>query len=298
MPIFKLTKGKATQLRKTSFNNEKELQNFVEGNLEEFFNIRFLATEFVTSKKHGGRIDTLGIDDDNHPVIIEYKWGEKDNIINQGLFYLDWLVDHQGDFTVLVQEKIRKNTKVDFSSPKVLLIAQSFNKYDKHAINRMSENIELWSYSRYSNDVFELKLYASSQAVKAKSKRQISKVNYTEYSINDHTFNKPDKIKKLFSELQGKIFDLESEQSIEEKPQKLYIAYRASKVFIQIWLKKQSINIHFKNKPDEFHDPHSHLKKVTKGIEQRGVFCEFVIKEYRDVDIALDFIEQSYQQSI
>jgi predicted transport protein/RecB family endonuclease NucS len=298
MPIFKHKNGIATQLRKTSFKNEKELQNFVEDNLEEFFNIRFLATEFITSKKHGGRIDTLGIDDNNHPVIIEYKWGENNSIINQGLFYLDWLVDHQGDFTLLVQNKLKTKIEVDFKSPRVLLIARSFSKYDKHAINRMSENIELWSYSRYSNDVFELKLYASSQAVKTKSKKQISNVNYVEYSIKDHISDKPEKIKQLFLELQGKIFDLESEQPIEEKPQKLYIAYRASKVFIQIWLKKQSVNIHFKNKIDEFEDPHKHLKNVTKGIEQRGVYCEFVIKEFEDVDIALGFIEQSYQQSI
>jgi len=86
MPLFKTTKNSAKQLKKKSFRNEKELQSFVENNLEPLFGVRFLASEFTTSQQHGGRIDSLGLDENNSPVIIEYKWGEKDNIINQGLF--------------------------------------------------------------------------------------------------------------------------------------------------------------------------------------------------------------------
>ena len=104
------------QLKKQNFRNEKELQTFVEQNMESLFGIRFLASEFTTSKQHGGRIDSLGLDENNSPVIIEYKWGEKDNIINQGLFYLDWLVDHKGDFQLLVQNKLGNNVEVDFEA--------------------------------------------------------------------------------------------------------------------------------------------------------------------------------------
>ena len=119
--------------------------------METLFEIRFLASEFTTSKQHGGRIDSLGIDENNSPVIIEYKYGEKDNIVNQGLFYLDWLVDHKGDFQLLVQKKLGNNVKVDFGYPRLLLVAQTFSKYDQYAINRMSENIELWDYSQYED---------------------------------------------------------------------------------------------------------------------------------------------------
>jgi RecB family endonuclease NucS len=126
MAIFLTTNSSAKQLKKQNFRNEKELQAFVEQNMESFFGIRFLASEFTTSKQHGGRIDSLGLDENNSPVIIEYKWGEKDNIINQGLFYLDWLVDHKGDFQLLVQKKLGKDIEVDFGSPRVLLIAQTF----------------------------------------------------------------------------------------------------------------------------------------------------------------------------
>jgi hypothetical protein len=46
--------------------------------------VRFLASEFVTS--NGGRIDTLGLDENGCPVVIlEYKRASNENVINQGL---------------------------------------------------------------------------------------------------------------------------------------------------------------------------------------------------------------------
>ena len=52
-----------------------------------FFGVTFLKTEYVTS--NGRRIDSLGIDENNCPVIFEYKRASNENVINQGLFYLD-----------------------------------------------------------------------------------------------------------------------------------------------------------------------------------------------------------------
>jgi len=71
MAIFELNKSKMNKLKITKFKNEKELQSVFENNLEEIFGIKFLATEYTTT--HGGRIDTLGLDEDGSPVIIEYK---------------------------------------------------------------------------------------------------------------------------------------------------------------------------------------------------------------------------------
>lgn len=74
MPLFRLDKSrKAVQIRKTTFSKERDIQTLCEKNLEPFFNIRFIASEYSTGQKHGGRIDTLGLDENNCPVIIEYK---------------------------------------------------------------------------------------------------------------------------------------------------------------------------------------------------------------------------------
>lgn len=81
---------------------EKELQNLIEDNMEKFFGVRFLKSEYVITN---GRMDSIGIDENNCPVIVEYKRSSNENIINQGLFYLDWLLDHKDAFHMLVAEK-------------------------------------------------------------------------------------------------------------------------------------------------------------------------------------------------
>jgi RecB family endonuclease NucS len=89
MPLFRIANKRVQQIKKTTFPSEKALQDLFENNLETLLRVRFLASEFGTGEKHGGRIDTLGLDENDRPTIIEYKWRDDENVINQGLFYLD-----------------------------------------------------------------------------------------------------------------------------------------------------------------------------------------------------------------
>ena len=98
---------------------EKELQNTIEANMETFFGVRFLKSEYVITS---GRMDSIGIDENNSPVIFEYKRSSSENVINQGLFYLDWLLDHKADFKLLVFEKLGVDVanQIDWSVPCVI----------------------------------------------------------------------------------------------------------------------------------------------------------------------------------
>src|ERR1700688_4140846 len=71
--LFQLQSDSARELRAESVDIEKSLLSLMEQHLESFLGVRFLATEYVTGKAHGGRTDTLGLDDNNCPVIIKYK---------------------------------------------------------------------------------------------------------------------------------------------------------------------------------------------------------------------------------
>ena len=143
--LFRTDASAVTELPGTSMALEKSLQTLIENNLESFLGIRFLATEFSTGKEHGGRMDTLGIDENGCPVIIEYKRSSNENVINQGLFYLDWLMDHKRDFEWLVMQSLNKESaeNVEWSAPRLLCIAGDFTKYDGHAVKQMNRNIEL-----------------------------------------------------------------------------------------------------------------------------------------------------------
>ena len=107
--LFRLIDNDVQSITGTSMAIEKSLQTLVERHLETFLGVRFLASEFVTTKSHGGRIDTLGIDENGCPVIIEYKRALNENVINQGLFYLNWLMDHKGEFELCVLKKLHIN---------------------------------------------------------------------------------------------------------------------------------------------------------------------------------------------
>jgi len=227
------------------------------------------------------------------------KWGEKDNIINQGLYYFDWLIDHTGDFQLLVQKKLGKNIEVDFGSPRVLLVAQTFSKYDQYAINRMAENIELWGYSRYENDIFELKLIASSQTKKTTSTaKQITKVNYEEYSIEDHLKNKREQVRELFTAFQGKIFTLESDQKIEENPRKHYVAYRTNKNFVELHFQSNSIKIFIDVPKSELDDPRDFARDMVNIGHYGTGDSEVILKSLDDLEYVMKLVEQSYLQSV
>lgn len=94
--LFRIAAGAVSELAGTTDTVEKSVQVLFEKNLDALLGVRFLATEYTTS--HGGRIDTLGLDENGCPVILEYKQASNENVINQGLFYLDWLMDHRKDF--------------------------------------------------------------------------------------------------------------------------------------------------------------------------------------------------------
>ena len=158
--LFDISGVECTELVAASMRLERSLQTEIERNLESMLGVRFLASEYTTSKLHGGRMDTLGLDENGCPVIIEYKRDTNENVINQGLFYLDWLLDHRGTFELLVQKTLGPHAaeKIDWSSPRLLCIAGGFTRYDEHAVQQIDRNIELIRYRQYGKQLllFEL----------------------------------------------------------------------------------------------------------------------------------------------
>jgi predicted transport protein len=154
--LFHVTSGKVSELAGTTDTIEKSLQTLFERNLEALLGVRFLVSEFSTS--NGGRIDTLGLDENRCPVILEYRRASNENVTTQGLFYLDWLMDHRRDFQWLVMEKLGKEEAdgVDWSAPRLICIAGDFNRYDEHAVKQIQRNIELIRYRRFGDDLLLL----------------------------------------------------------------------------------------------------------------------------------------------
>jgi hypothetical protein len=159
--LFRVGTGTVSELVGATDTIEKSVQTLFETNLQALLGVRFLASEYTTT--NGGRIDTLGLDGNGLPVILEYKRSLNENVINQGLFYLNWLMDHRKDFQWLVLEKLGKADaeRVDWSAPRLICIAGDFSKYDDHAVRQIERNIELIRYRRFGPELLMLDLVAA-----------------------------------------------------------------------------------------------------------------------------------------
>ena len=154
MSIYKIDKETIKQLalKKEGFGSEFELRDFFAKNLEEILGVRFLEKEYQITE---GRIDTLGIDENNSPVIIEYKWKENEEVLSQGLHYLTWLLTNKRHFNLLVKSKLGEETEVNWDQPRVILVAQGFSRYIKSAVQRVN-NVELKTYNLYEGEVLHI----------------------------------------------------------------------------------------------------------------------------------------------
>jgi len=150
--LFKLTNDIAQEVAGEAGGLEKSLQTLFEKNLEVMLAVRFLASEHVTGKVHGGRIDSLGLDENGCPVILEYKRAISENVINQGLYYLDWLLDHKAEFKLLVLERFGKDVadNIDWAGPRLICIAAAFTKHDSHGRERVPDVIAPRGWAWYA----------------------------------------------------------------------------------------------------------------------------------------------------
>lgn len=237
--LFKI-KGKVAELQGTSVLLEKSLQILIEANLEIFLGVKLLASEYFTGKVHGGRIDTLGIDENGCPVIIEYKRTINENVMNQGLYYLDWLMDHKAEFELLVQKKVNKEASenIEWNNPRLLCIAGDFTKYDEHAVMQINRNIELIRYRKYGDEflLFELvnatTIFESSELIEKATNKDKNYKTVTEYLEQSSEM-----IKTLFESIKTEILSFGDD--VQLKTLKHYIAFKRIKNFVCIEIKPQ-----------------------------------------------------------
>jgi predicted transport protein len=302
--LFSISSGHAVELHGAASDLEKPLQNLIEKNLEPLLGVRFLASEYSTGKTHAGRIDSLGLDENNCPVILEYKRSTGENVINQGLFYLDWLMDHQAEFKLLVLESYGKEpaNSIDWSSPRLICIAADFTKYDGHAVQQMNRNIELIRYRRFGQELLLLELV---NAVAAKS----SATHKVSSQISTHTTkitkSGPDKtvvewfldmkpsIREVFESLEGYINSLGDD--VLRKDLKLYIAFKRIKNFTTVVFQKDKLLVYLRIDPDKV----NLVEGLTRDVRTIGHWgtgeLEISVKDQNDLEQIKPLIQRAYE---
>lgn len=295
MPTFQMTGKSLATVKRTNFSTEKELQNLIEANLEEVFGCRFVATEFSTGALHSGRIDSLALSEDGNPVIIEYKKTEDSKLINQALFYLDWIKDHKGDFELAVQHELGK-VSVNWEQIRVICIAPSYDRYSLHAVKHMGVGLELWKYSKFENGTLELEeIFRNNDSPKKRASAGSSTVvadsQKATVSFEHHLSKASEEIRPLVQELSDFLCSLEL---VAEVPQKQYIAYKVGKNIATMEVQKKQAIVYL---PMAYNSSMPSIVRDVSNIGHWGTGdLEIKLTTSEDLPIAFSLIQKSYDE--
>lgn len=96
MRIFDTRGSKLSEVSEDQFLLEDDMQKLTETNLQQIFGLDLVRSEF---ELQGLRIDTLAFDRDSKGfVIIEYKKDKNISIVDQGMAYLNLMLNNKADF--------------------------------------------------------------------------------------------------------------------------------------------------------------------------------------------------------
>lgn len=288
--------GKVKQLQSGNVTLEKELQTVIENNMETFFGVTFLASEYKTTD--GGRMDSIGIDENHCPVIFEYKRSIKENVINQGLFYLNWFLDHKDSFKVLVIEKLglKEADKIDWTMPRVVCIAGDFTKYDESAIKQMNRNVSLIRYKKFGADLLMFEqINENIAAAIPDSEMPTAKAKSADKTFEEQLKTANETVKTLYQDLTNYILSLGDD--VCETHLKLYAAFKKIRniVTVVVLKKKLVLNLPLDVATVTFEDGFS--RDVTNIGHWGCGAVELYIQNAADFEKAKPLLDRAYNEN-
>lgn len=293
LKLFRVN-GHVEELKSKSVTIEKELQNIIEKNMQEFFGVRFLASEY---RIDNGRMDSIGIDENNCPVIFEYKRFSSENVINQGLFYLNWLLEHKANFKLLVLETYGNEVanNIDWSMPRVVCIASDFNKYDEEAIKQINRNVSLIRYKQYNNDLLLFELLNTNTVAPIDNEQVERKTSQNnEKTFTEQYKNAPQKFKELYDELSDYATSLGDD--VSQNTLKLYSAFKKIKNFCTMEVYQAKMLINFRLNPDEYE-----LSDTLRDIRNIGHWgcgdLQLIMRDRSEIEKAKELILKAYENN-
>lgn len=269
-------------------NPERQLQLYVEKNLRGFLKCHFLKNFYNIP---GGEIDTLAITEDGVPCIIEYKHKQEDRILNQIVFYYDWLSQKSTKFEferIVKENEATKDLNIDWSDIRLICIAETYSKWDISLIKHLDTAIECRTYV-YHEDELDILEPIFNQSGKQKS-HENKQATIKEMTLEDHRNKASESGKKLLDNFREKILELGNDITEGYTPE--YIKYTVNTNFLEIHTKRKWLIITFKPNERKFLDP----KKRAKDIASRkwSQTREMKIENEEDINYAVGLVKQAY----
>lgn len=301
MKLYELKGKKLSHIRSTPFKLERDIQNVVEGNVEELFGLELVKSEMSVG---GFRFDTLCYDRENNSfVIIEYKKGSSYSVIDQGYTYLSILLNNKSDFILEYNETMDKNLKrdeLDWSQSRIIFVSPKFSEYQKNSINFKNVPFELWEVKQYEGGLVSLNKHSTTSTESIDTISSPSSENivesvsrevkvYTEQYHYERKKTGDKEVIELYEELRERITNL---GDVDIVPRKFYIGFKRKTNFVDVIFMKDHLILTLNLKKGEIED--------SKGISGKGRWGngDYEVRVYPndDLDYLMFLIKQSYNK--
>ena len=300
MALFKNNNGKLQRIKEEGFNLEKEMQSLCEENMNQLFNLKFIASEFSVDNF---RIDTLAYDEETKSfVIIEYKNTKSYSVIDQGYSYLSNMLNNKAEYILQYITNTGKTilkSNIDWSQSRIFFVSPKYTKYQLESINFKDLPIYLYHIKKYKGNLIDLELITAndtSASINTVSSNEIKNQVNKEvkvYTEDEHLRKTNDKMLEIYHEIKDEILDFGDNTEI--KVNKDYLAFTVNNQnFCDIILQKTQLKLFINLKKGELNDPKELMRDVsTIGHWGNGDY-EIKINSKENIYDILSLIKQSY----
>ncbi|WKX02269.1 DUF5655 domain-containing protein [Candidatus Mycoplasma mahonii] len=196
--IYKTQELNILKINQDKGFKEEKIHKYFEEHLNEIVGADKIDSEYritvtvANARETEGRIDTLAIDSDNRPVIIEYKRDKIEDALIQSLFYKNWLKTNKRQFYLEVKDIFDKRADNINWNIRVILVAQEFDKWTL-AATKFIPGLELFRFSFYGGfKYFNLEYIKDTKEKKISNNNENIIQNKTKFiEIMDAHTNKP-----------------------------------------------------------------------------------------------------------
>lgn len=298
MILYNNNSNKLTQVKENPFKLERDIQNIFENNLQDIMGLQIVKSEFTIKNK---RIDTLAYDKQTNAfIIIEYKRDKNYSVVDQGLTYLNLMLQNKAEFILTYNETLKDilhSKDVDWSQSRVAFVSPSFTENQISASDFKDFGIELWEVKQFENNIISInsiKKSSGAQSIKPllenSEKLKEVKENIKVYTEEDHFKNANDNTIELYEKFKTSILNLAD--NIEVLPQKYYIAFKKGSNISDVEIQKKSLKIFINTKIGMLDDPKGLAKDVSNiGHRGNGDF-QIQIENDNDLEYIMSLIKQ------
>lgn len=286
----------SNKLKKIDFKDEKELQTYVEKNMQAILGYQFIATEFSIDNY---RIDSLAYDKENKSfVIIEYKNIKNNSLVDQGYSYLALMLKRKEAFVLKYNNITKSNLEIkniEWSQSRIVFIAPFFTERQIVATEFQGMPFDLIKAIKYEKDIVEFDKLSKNPnlkenvAPKGEEMQQVRK-EIKVYTEDYHLDKTTKELKELYQKLKEEILNL-GDISIEYK--KNYIAFKGSTNIVDAEIFRSKIQLFINMKPGTLKDPMNIARDMWKKGHHGNGDYGVEIKKEEDIENVLPLIKQS-----